>query len=120
MGLDQKVVCVQISKCDVRHGHRIAPKRAQLLALHATGPPSMRNAALWACTKPLYSSGPNIPNVLHPLFLDDLNARRESAEDNKCKLDNLRNRMSKTRVFSPVCGSGHVFVTAAIQSFAQT
>lgn len=59
-----------------------------------------------------YTSVPNILKVLNPLFLDDLREKLEEAEDNHRKLLNLRNRMSKIRVFDPACGSGNFLVIA--------
>ena len=59
-----------------------------------------------------YTSVPNILKVLNPLFLDDLCAQLEEAGDNGRKLLNLRNRMSKIRVFDPACGSGNFLVIA--------
>lgn len=59
-----------------------------------------------------YTSVPNILKVLNPLFLDDLNAQLETADDNKVKLLNLRKRMSRIRVFDPACGSGNFLVIA--------
>src|SRR5258708_9339567 len=59
-----------------------------------------------------YTSVPNILKVLNPLFLDDLRARLEEADDNPRKLLNLRNRMTKIRVFDPACGSGNFLVIA--------
>jgi len=59
-----------------------------------------------------YTSVTNILKVLNPLFLDDLRAQLEAAEDNPRKLLNLRNRMSKIRVFDPACGSGNFLVIA--------
>ena len=59
-----------------------------------------------------YTSVPNILKVLNPLFLDDLRARLEEAGDNSRKLLNLRNRMSRIRVFDPACGSGNFLVIA--------
>ncbi|MGY3120351.1 hypothetical protein ACVWXQ_004288 [Bradyrhizobium sp. S3.14.4] len=59
-----------------------------------------------------YTSVPNILKVLNPLFLDDLRARFEEAENNPRKLLNLRNRMAKIRVFDPACGSGNFLVIA--------
>ncbi|WP_341234087.1 DNA methyltransferase [uncultured Sulfitobacter sp.] len=59
-----------------------------------------------------YTSVPNILKVLNPLFLDDLNAQLEASGDNKRKLDNLRKRISKIRVFDPACGSGNFLVIA--------
>lgn len=59
-----------------------------------------------------YTSVPNILKVLNPLFLDDLREKLEEAGDNARKLLNLRNRMSKIRVFDPACGSGNFLVIA--------
>ncbi|WP_424970238.1 class I SAM-dependent DNA methyltransferase [Dinoroseobacter sp. S76] len=59
-----------------------------------------------------YTSVPNILKVLNPLFLDDLREKLEDAGDNARKLLNLRNRMSKIRVFDPACGSGNFLVIA--------
>lgn len=59
-----------------------------------------------------YTSVPNILKVLNPLFLDDLRARLEEAGDNQRKLLNLRNRISRIRVFDPACGSGNFLVIA--------
>jgi len=59
-----------------------------------------------------YTSVPNILKVLNPLFLDDLRAQLDEAGDNSRKLLNLRNRMSRIRVFDPACGSGNFLVIA--------
>ncbi|MGR9431341.1 class I SAM-dependent DNA methyltransferase [Rhizobium leguminosarum] len=59
-----------------------------------------------------YTSVPNILKVLNPLFLDDLNEKLAEAGDNARKLLNLRNRMSRVRVFDPACGSGNFLVIA--------
>jgi hypothetical protein len=59
-----------------------------------------------------YTSVPNILKVLNPLFLDDLRAQLAAAEDNARKLLNLRQRMSRIRVFDPACGSGNFLVIA--------
>jgi hypothetical protein len=59
-----------------------------------------------------YTSVPNILKVLNPLFLDDLRAKLEEAGDNARKLLNLRNRISRIRVFDPACGSGNFLVIA--------
>lgn len=59
-----------------------------------------------------YTSVPNILKVLNPLFLDDLREQLEQAGDNSRKLLNLRNRMSRIRVFDPACGSGNFLVIA--------
>lgn len=59
-----------------------------------------------------YTSVPNILKVLNPLFLDDLRAELEAAENNPRKLLNLRKRISRIRVFDPACGSGNFLVIA--------
>jgi hypothetical protein len=59
-----------------------------------------------------YTSVPNILKVLNPLFLDDLREKLEEAGANARKLLNLRNRISKIRVFDPACGSGNFLVIA--------
>lgn len=59
-----------------------------------------------------YTSVPNILKVLNPLFLDDLRAKLDEADDNARKLLNLRSRMAKIRVFDPACGSGNFLVIA--------
>lgn len=59
-----------------------------------------------------YTSVPNILKVLNPLFLDDLRAQLEAADDNFRQLLNLRKRLAKIRVFDPACGSGNFLVIA--------
>jgi len=59
-----------------------------------------------------YTSVPNILKVLNPLFLDDLREHLAEADDNPRKLLNLRNRISRIRVFDPACGSGNFLVIA--------
>lgn len=59
-----------------------------------------------------YTSVPNILKVLNPLFLDDLRAQLEAAGSNARKLLNLRQRMSRIRMFDPACGSGNFLVIA--------
>ncbi|MDC9807982.1 class I SAM-dependent DNA methyltransferase [Rhizobium binxianense] len=59
-----------------------------------------------------YTSVPNILKVLNPLFLDELREKLADAGDNARKLLNLRNRMSRIRVFDPACGSGNFLVIA--------
>lgn len=59
-----------------------------------------------------YTSVPNILKVLNPLFLDDLRARLQEANDNSRALLNLRRRMARIRVFDPACGSGNFLVIA--------
>jgi hypothetical protein len=59
-----------------------------------------------------YTSVPNILKVLNPLFVDDLRAKLDEADDNARMLLNLRKRMAKIRVFDPACGSGNFLVIA--------
>ncbi|AAP99674.1 MULTISPECIES: class I SAM-dependent DNA methyltransferase [Prochlorococcus] len=59
-----------------------------------------------------YTSVPNILKVLNPLFLDDLHNKLKLAGDNERKLANIRNRISKIRIFDPACGSGNFLVIA--------
>jgi len=59
-----------------------------------------------------YTSVPNILKVLNPLFLDDLRAKLEEADDNPRTLLNLRKRIARIRVFDPACGSGNFLVIA--------
>ena len=59
-----------------------------------------------------YTSVPNILKVLNPLFLDELRTQLEEAGNNKRKLKNLRDRISRIRVFDPACGSGNFLVIA--------
>ncbi len=59
-----------------------------------------------------YTSVPNILKVLNPLFLDDLRAQLEAAENNPRKLLNLRKRLARIRGFDLACGSGNFLVIA--------
>lgn len=59
-----------------------------------------------------YTSVPNILKVLNPLFLNELRARLDEAQDNARTLHNLRKRMARIRVFDPACGSGNFLVIA--------
>lgn len=59
-----------------------------------------------------YTSVPNILKVLNPLFLDDLRTKLQEAGDNPRKLLNLRQRLTRIRVFDPACGSGNFLVIA--------
>ena len=59
-----------------------------------------------------YTSVPNILKVLNPLFLDELREKLEEAGDNARKLQALRRRISRIRVFDPACGSGNFLVIA--------
>ena len=59
-----------------------------------------------------YTSVPNILKVLDPLFLDDLRTDLKEAWDSKKKLLAFLDRLEKTRVFDPACGSGNFLVIA--------
>ena len=59
-----------------------------------------------------YTSVPNILKVLNPLFLDELRGKLDEAGENPRKLLNLRQRLSRIRVFDPACGSGNFLVIA--------
>ena len=59
-----------------------------------------------------YTSVPNILKVLNPLFLNNLRNSLNTAGSNRHKLDALRDRMSRIRVFDPACGSGNFLVIA--------
>jgi hypothetical protein len=59
-----------------------------------------------------YTSVPNILKVLNPLFLDDLREKLEEAGTSARKLQALRRRISRIRVFDPACGSGNFLVIA--------
>ena len=59
-----------------------------------------------------YTSVPNILKVLNPLFLDELREQLEAAGSNRKKLQQLRDRLARIRVFDPACGSGNFLVIA--------
>src|SRR4029078_12191924 len=59
-----------------------------------------------------YTSVQNIVKVLNPLFLDDLRATLQEADDTGRKLSNLSTRIKRIRVFDPACGSGNFLVIA--------
>jgi hypothetical protein len=64
-----------------------------------------------------YTSVPNILKVLNPLFLDELRQKLAEAGDGETpgsvrKLQNLRARLARIRVFDPACGSGNFLVIA--------
>ena len=67
-----------------------------------------------------YTSVPNILKVLNPLFLDDLREKLKEAGDNRRKLQNLRKRMTRIRVFDPACGSGNFLVIPRPQCAARS
>ena len=59
-----------------------------------------------------YTSVPNILKVLNPLFLDDLRNKLSDAGEDRHKLQSLKDRMAKIRIFDPACGSGNFLVIA--------
>lgn len=59
-----------------------------------------------------YTSIPNIMKVLGPLFLDELDMEIDKAWDQERALRQVLDRISKIRVFDPVCGSGNFLVVA--------
>ena len=59
-----------------------------------------------------YTSVPNIMKVIGPLFLDELEAEFEAAQFEPRKLDALRERISRIKIFDPACGSGNFLITA--------
>lgn len=59
-----------------------------------------------------YTSVPNILKVIRPLFLDELEAEFEKAEDSIPQLRRLINRMAKMKFFDPACGSGNFLIIA--------
>lgn len=59
-----------------------------------------------------YTSVVNIMKVLRPLFLNDLYKELEEAGSNRNKLQKLRNRLYKIRIFDPACGSGNFLIIA--------
>ncbi len=59
-----------------------------------------------------YTSVPSILKVLNPLFLDEIRCKVKEAKGNIRKLTNLRNRLSKLRIFDPACGTGNFLVIA--------
>lgn len=59
-----------------------------------------------------YTSVPNILKVLNPLFLDEIRDQLNEAGNNLRKLQNLRKRISRIRIFDPACGSGNFLVIA--------
>lgn len=57
-----------------------------------------------------YTSVENIMRVIRPLFLDELHAAFDSAQDDLRGLERLLKRISAIRVFDPACGSGNFLV----------
>jgi hypothetical protein len=59
-----------------------------------------------------YTSVPNIMKVIEPLFLNELYEAYENAKGNLKKLNDLRVRIGKIKVFDPACGSGNFLIIA--------
>ncbi len=57
-----------------------------------------------------YTSVPNIMKVIEPLFLNDLYEELERSKNDPKKLENLRDRVSKIKIFDPACGSGNFLI----------
>jgi hypothetical protein len=57
-----------------------------------------------------YTSVSNILNVINPLFLESLRDELDKAGENVKRLEELRNRITKIRVFDPACGSGNFLI----------
>ncbi|MBN7792114.1 class I SAM-dependent DNA methyltransferase [Microbacterium esteraromaticum] len=59
-----------------------------------------------------YTSVPNILKTIEPLFLDDLKAELNEAQDSERRLVRLLDRVAAIKVFDPACGSGNFLVIA--------
>ncbi|MYM18907.1 N-6 DNA methylase [Brevibacterium sp. 5221] len=59
-----------------------------------------------------YTSVPNILKTIEPLFLDDLKAELNEAQDSERRLIRLLDRIAAIKVFDPACGSGNFLVIA--------
>lgn len=59
-----------------------------------------------------YTSVPNILKTIEPLFLDDLKAELNEAQDSERRLIRLLDRIATIKVFDPACGSGNFLVIA--------
>jgi hypothetical protein len=62
-----------------------------------------------------YTSVPNIMKVIEPLFLNDLRETFTKAHDGRYEkndLKELRDRISKLKIFDPACGSGNFLIIA--------
>lgn len=59
-----------------------------------------------------YTSVPNIMKVIEPLFLDELKEEFEKAKNSEKKLNDLRKRLSRLKIFDPACGSGNFLIIA--------
>ncbi|QHC60428.1 DNA methyltransferase [Rathayibacter sp. VKM Ac-2760] len=59
-----------------------------------------------------YTSVPNILKTIEPLFLEDLKAEINEAQDSERRLSRLLDRIATIKVFDPACGSGNFLVIA--------
>ncbi len=59
-----------------------------------------------------YTSVPNILKTIEPLFLDELKAELNEAQDSERRLVRLLDRIAAIKVFDPACGSGNFLVIA--------
>ena len=59
-----------------------------------------------------YTSVPNILKTIEPLFLDELKAELNEAQDSERRLIRLLDRIATIKVFDPACGSGNFLVIA--------
>jgi hypothetical protein len=57
-----------------------------------------------------YTSETNILKVIKPLFLDELWATFENIKDNRTKLNEFHQKISKMRFLDPACGCGNFLV----------
>ena len=57
-----------------------------------------------------YTSETNILKLIKPLFLDDLWREFESVKDNRNKLQEFHQRLSKLKFLDPACGCGNFLV----------
>ncbi|MEJ7827701.1 MAG: DNA methyltransferase [Segetibacter sp.] len=59
-----------------------------------------------------YTSEKNILKLIKPLFLDDLWKEFEAVKDNKNKLQQLHDKISRLRFLDPACGCGNFLIIA--------
>lgn len=59
-----------------------------------------------------YTTETNILKVIRPLFLDELEARFESARDSKTRLARLHEDIGRLRFLDPACGCGNFLIVA--------
>lgn len=59
-----------------------------------------------------YTSEQKILDILHPLFLDDLQADLRKAWNSKLALDTFCRKLEKIKIFDPACGSGNFLIVS--------